>query len=313
MDKVIYMPMKKKSGIKKIWIMLIFILGIIFFLISCWLVSSKTVKTVFLEWHSIQIDFPVEIVFIREERAVKAPIKGYVVRQDINDGERVRVGQTVATINAKSIDGQSHHFSVVSEWAGTLSFAVDGFEETFNGKGIRDFNLAEIKKLNFERSKSEGELVEKGEALFKIIDSFRDVNFIMYFPHKHLLANVIDPQLLLEGPLLIFSEEKHYGVQVTDINYAGEDVYCFGKILEAPEDFFNVRKGKYMLMVREYEGYLVDNSALTMLDDVPGVYYQVSNNYEWTPVEIIYQNSNKTLIRFDKEKHPVVINPEVFH
>ncbi len=300
---------KKKKKFPKGWLYLAFIFGVILLFASFWQISTKGIKTQELKWQVIKTNLSADWIFLRDEKIVAAPAKGYVTFNELSEGERVRVGQHIATINADGMDGRVHSWDMVTEWAGVFSYRIDGFEETFSNKELKDFNLLEIKRLKFDNHNNKKDYVEQGEPVFRIINPFSDVNFIVMFPLKDILELGIDPSDLKSISPMLVDNEQNYKIAITEVNLAGESVFCFGNILGDGRNFYNVRKGNYELLLDSSQGYLVPNSAVVYSDEEPGVYIHDGNSFEWVPIDIINTYSDEYLIDMELSEGHVVINP----
>ena len=314
--KELYMPQpqKKNTRIKKGWIYLTVLLLLLFFIKGFWSISSKSVKTVNLELKVISTEFPVEVIFIRDEKIIKSPGKGHIFFEDLIEGERVRVNQQVATLITQTFEGNLKQTPITISNAGVLSFYTDGFEELFRGKEIGELNLMEIKKKDFgqyRKYKNEGELVEEGTPVFKIINPFSDVNFILYFPQEYVIKHGFEFLELKEMPLLLKSDRNEYRISIINMGLSENDVFCFGRVLDHKEDFYNIRKERFTMVLDRQEGYLVSKQAIVYVENEPGVFIQTHASYDWVSVDILKNLSDKALVMLEDPSYPVVINPQV--
>jgi len=314
--KIAYIPQpqKKKSRIKKGWIYLAVLLILLFLIKGIWSISSKAVKTVNLELKVISTEFPAEVIFIRDEMLIRSPNKGHISFEDLSEGERVRVNQHVATLTTQTFQGNLKHTPITTSNAGVLSFYTDGFEEVFKGKQIGELDLLELKKKDFgqyREYKNEGELVEEGAPVLKIINPFSDVNFILYFPQEYVIKHGFELLELKDMPLILKNDRNEYRISTTNMGLSGKDVFCFGRVLDRKEDFYNIRKERFTLVLDRQEGYLVSKQAIVYIEDEPGVFIQTHASYDWVSVDILRNLSDKALIMLEDPGYPVVINPQV--
>ncbi|KUO52469.1 MAG: hypothetical protein APF76_05395 [Desulfitibacter sp. BRH_c19] len=315
MSKVLHMPHQPRKPKKKMGWIYLFILGLTVCIItSISAISNKTVKTINPELEAITTELLAEAVFIRDERTIKSPNKGQISYEDLQEGERVRVSHQIATITAQTLEGKQNYIPVTTNSAGVLSFYPDGFEEVLSGKPMGELNLLEVKKINsgqYSDQEKDRQIVEEGTPIFKIINPFSDVNFILYFPQSEILDIGRDPLELKDAPLTLSNGDSEYRINISDIGFAGKDVFCFGVILNNKEDFYSIRKADFRLIIDTKEGYLIDKEAIVIIDEEPGIYIHKGDSYNWVPVEVLKTLPDKSLIMFDDYLYPIVINPQV--
>lgn len=305
---------QKNKRIKKIWIYMVVLFLLLVLIQSFWSVSNKSVKTVNLELKVIATEFPVDVIFIRDEKIIRSPGKGYIYFEDFIEGERVRVNQQVATLITQNFEGNFKQTPIITSKAGVLSFYTDGFEELFAGKQIGQLNLMEIKKKDFgqyKEYKNEGDLVEEGTPVFKIINPFADVNFIMYFPQENVIKHGFELLDLKEMPLILKSDSNEYKITITNMGLSEKDVFCYGKVMDYKQDFYNIRKERFVLVLERQKGYLISKEAIVYIENEPGVFIQTHSSYDWVVVDIIKTLSDKVLVMLEDPSYPVVINPQV--
>lgn len=303
---------KKKPKEKRGWIKLsIFILAI-FIVTNIMAISNKTVKTINPQLEIVSTELSAQAIFIRDETVIVSPNKGQISYEDLQEGERVRVNHKLATITAQTLEGKTNYMSVTTNRAGVLSYSPDGFEEVLSGKNMSELNLLEIKQTNFEQyiyQKRDRELVEEGTPIFKVINPFADVNFILYFPQSYILELGMDPLELKNLPLVLSNEDDEYMIRIIDIGFAGKDIFCYGLIINNKEDFYSIRRDDFRLVIDVQEGYLTPLNTIVFKDEEPGVYIQKDGSYDWVPVEILKKFPDKIMIMLNDHEYPIVINP----
>ena len=307
-------PPKKKIKGKINWVYLVVLLILLLFFISIWFNSKDTVRTVSLERQTISIELPVEVVFIRDEDIIRSPGRGRISFGDINEGERVRVNQQLATINARTLEGNLSQTPVITGISGVISFQTDGFEGLLLGMQNGDLNLVEVKNKDFDQYKdykNEGDFVETGAPVFRIINPFSDVNFILYFPKDYVIKHGFELSELMNRPLRLRSNDDEYRINTAYMRLSEEGIFCSGIIFDRRENFFNIRKDRFTLSIIGPEGYLVSRQAIVYDGEEPRVFIQTRNSYDWVKVDILRNLSDKVLIMFEEADFPIVINPQV--
>jgi len=304
---------KVRVKIKKGWIFLAVLLLLLLF-IGIRPTSGETVKTVNPEFQVISTEFPVDVIFSRDEEVIRSPGRGQVFFEDLIDGERVRVNQQVATLVTQTFDGVLERKPITISNAGVLSFYTDGFEELLWGRQIGELDLIGVKNRNFGQYmeyKSEGAFVEQGTPIFRIINPFSDVNFILYFPKGYVIKNGFELSELESNSLILKSDSDEYRISITNVGLAGESVFCSGRVLSNRGDFFNIRKERFILVLERQEGYLISKEAIVYEEEgEPGVFIQNRRSYDWVRVDILKVLSDKALIAPERPGS-IVINPQV--
>ena len=309
--------LKKKVKIKKrFWVFLSILLLFLFSVI--WSVSNQNVRVVNLEPYLMSTQFPVEVIFIRDEKIVRSPSMGQISFGNLVEGERIRVNQQLATISAQTFEGGLNQTSIIAESAGTVSFYIDGFEDFFLGRQLGEIDLIELKNRDFNQYmgyRSEGDLIAGGTPILRIINHFSDVNFILYFPKSYVIANGFELSELENNNIILKNGMNEYKINITEVGFSGESVFCYGILIGSGEDFYNIRKERLTLVLYRIEGYLVAKDTIVYREGEPGVFIQSralpTTRYRWVNVDVLEVFSDQALITFEASGYPVVINPQV--
>jgi len=301
---------------KRAWIFLSILLILLLYVI--WSISNQTTRTVKLEPYIISTEFPAETIFIRDEKIIRSPGMGQIFFEDFAEGERIGINQKLAIVDAQIFEGSVNQMSIIAESAGILSFYIDGFEEVFSGRQFNEIDLTEIKNSDFGQYKeyvSDGDLIAGGRPIFRIINPFSDVNFILYFPKDYVIRHGFELSELKDNSIILKNGMNEYEVRITEIEFSGESIFCFGRVLNQGSDFHNIRRESFTLVLDRLRGYMITKEAIIYnAEGEPGVFIQTralpTTRHRWVRVDILEEFSNNVLINFDNSGHPVVINPQ---
>ena len=311
--------MKKRTRIKKRFWVYISILLLLLLSIGIWSMSSEAVRTVDLEFHVISTEIPVEVIFIRDEEIIRSPGMGHISFGGLVEGERVRVNQQVATVSTQTFEGTINQTPIITDSAGVLSFYIDGFEDLLLGRQMGELDLIEIKNRDFgqyREYRNEGDLIAGGTPVLRIINPFSDVNFILYFPKNYVIKHGFELSELENNNIILENDMNEHRVSITSVGFSEESVFCSGRVIGHGEDFYNIRKGRFTLVLDRLEGYLVAKEAIVYnVEGESGVFIRTCTfsrtPYNWVSVDILERFSDKALITLEDSGYPVVINPHV--
>lgn len=310
--------MKKKLRIKKrAWIAMSILLLILLFT-GIWFASNEVVRTVKPEFHVISTEFSVEAILIRDEKIIRSPNMGHISFDGLSEGERIRVNQQIATVTNQTLEGINNQIEIIADSAGIVSFYTDGFEEFLRDRQIGDIDLIEIKNRDFDQyrgRRNDGDLIAGGTPILRIINPFSDVNFILFFPKEYVIRQGFELSELRENSIILKNDMNEYRVSITDVGFSEESIFCFGRVINPGEDFHNVRRESFTLVLDRLAGYLISEEAIVYVEGEPGVYIQTRtltrSSYNWVSVEILERVSDKVLLTREISGHSVVINPQV--
>ena len=311
--------MKKRIRIKKrVWVFLSILLLILLFNVN-WPISDQNVRTVNLELRVVSTQFPVEVIFIRDEKIIRSPNMGQIFFGGLVEGERVRVNQQVAVVYNQTFEGTINQTAITTDSAGVLSFYIDGFEDLLSGRQMSELDLTEIINRDFAQYReyrSEGDIIAGGTPILRIINHFSDVNFILYFPQDYVIRHGFELSELEDNNILLKSDMDEYRISITSVGFSGKNIFGSGRVIGSGEDFYNIRKGRFTLVLDRLEGYLVAKEAIVYnAEGEPGIYIQIRmppvSRYRWVSVDVLKTFPNEALIIFGNSRYPVVINPQV--
>lgn len=283
-----------------------------------WSVSSEVVKVVKPEFHVISTEFPVEVILIRDEKIIRSPSMGRISFGGLSEGERIRVNQQIATVTNQTFEGINNQIAIIADSSGVVSFYTDGFEEFLRGRQIGDIDLIEIKNRDFDQyleRRNEGDLIAGGTPIFRVINPFADVNFILFFSKDDVIRLGFELSELESNTIILKDEMNEYRISITNVGFSEESVFCSGRIINPGEDFHNMRRGEFTLVLDSLAGYLISAEAIVYVEGEPGVYIQrrtlTRSSYNWVNVEILGRFSDEVLLTREISGYSVVINPEV--
>jgi putative membrane fusion protein len=303
-------PLNHRPKLKRRWPYWVGLVCVAFLISGYFKISAGVVKTMMPQWHLSTEELPVEAIILREEHVIRSPIKGQIRFEDLAEGERVHVGQKIATMESIHTETRFYSTPVTTDWAGIASYTIDGLEGALSNSSLTDYNLKDIKSLKLP-VQAEKAFIEKGEAVFRIINPFEDILAIIYFSADSLKNKNLYPAQLKEKALWLNIENAHYQIGIQEVELFENDVFCLAKIIDEARDFFNARKLDCNLVLDQKEGYLVPKTAIVDGDEQPGVYLEQYGEYVWQPIEILLSEDSNCLLKMEQGHSPVIINPEV--
>ncbi|NLL17760.1 MAG: hypothetical protein GX262_01905 [Clostridia bacterium] len=256
-----------------------------------------------VETGTVEKDLPVDkALVIRDETVLFAPQTG-TLKRVVPEGQRVAEGETVALI--QSAYGGSQPIRAVR--AGVVSYYTDGMEHVLRPEAVETLNLADVEMASQVLGEAaEGVMVDKRQAVAKIVDNLQpylvwmafDVEHLDSFPPEGRTVNIHFDETLCKGKV---------------IKVAARGVVAEA-LLELPrEELLLARELSLKVVLESKKGLKIPNEALLSIDDNPGVYKKTTTGSRWVPVTIEFQNEEYSIVKGLARGDRIVTNPRLLH
>jgi putative membrane fusion protein len=256
-----------------------------------------------VETGTVEKDLPVnKALVIRDETVLFAPQPG-TLKRVVPEGQRVAEGETVALI--QSAYGGSQPIRAVR--AGVVSYYTDGMEHVLTPETVETLNLADVEIASHVLGEAaEGKMVEKGQAVAKIVDNLQpylvwtefDVEHLASFPPVGRTVNLQLDEIYCQGKLL----------KVTARGVVAEALLELSR-----EELLLARELSLKLVLESKKGLIIPNEALLSIDDKPGVYKKTTTGSRWVSVTIEFQNEEYSVVKGLARGDRIVTNPRLLH
>ena len=254
-------------------------------------VSDIFVETYSAEYGTLQIKEETDCLFVRTEKTYTAPFGGAVNRV-ISRGKLMRTSARIVDV------GQT---ACYSDMRGIVSYYYDGLESLYTPENMDSLKSSVLKQI----SESEENKVQKaaeseaaaGDVIFKIVDN-----------QQWYLVCWISPQTAercTEGSTVTMDFEDGTGseestcieMQVKEIKKQGDVSRVILSCNRYYRDFDRYRIRKCGLITANTSGILLETDSIVEKDGQKGVYVvDKLGNYNFTPVQILDQNGNVTVV-----------------
>ncbi|WP_240648990.1 HlyD family efflux transporter periplasmic adaptor subunit [Anaerosphaera multitolerans] len=175
------------------------------------------------------------------------------------------------------------NISYKSEFAGIVSFKIDGLEDYYNFENIDKIDTAYLNKYNKLSEHLSKTKVEKGENLFKVIDNLsfyialriKDFKDIDDFKIGDILSLQSDNGTRFSGEIYKIKKNKSNGVVIINVNDCFEEIY--------PE-----RINDFKIILDENKCFEIPKSAIIKRNNISGVFIQeIHGLVRFVPIELI--------------------------
>lgn len=248
---------------------------------------------------------------IYSEKVIKAPQRGKI-KFLIDQGERVRLGTQVAQVTAATIETSTGEkiFTVKAPLTGLVTYHIDGLEQVLTPKSLNELELTKVEKLKGTAKESaQGEEVEKGQIIGKIIDNLESV-----YIYAQLEKGAIDPKYLEIGKFVQLQMGKNTELdfwKVIEVKLSKEADLLILENRRFQEPFLNNREVAFGIVKTRFEGYIIPEKALVKKGKEPGVYIKHKNTLRWRPVEVVGSIDGNLAIKGLAPETQFVTNPSL--
>ncbi len=258
----------------------------------------------------IQTSVKASGVIVRNERVVPAPRTGRL-KVLVPEGQRVRVGETVAKVVVPSLDSKTGEtlFNITAPQAGIVSYYLDGLEELYSPKNLKELDLNKVETIKSEpRQVLPGSEVEEGRPVLKIINNLEPI---------HIIAEIADGQKLSEKSekkafLLSFgsAEGKTSAAHLLARNFRGKANQILLRLADYNESLATPRRFDFDLITERFAGYVVPAKAIVRKEGKDGIYIVYKERVRWKKVDISGMAEEKVVISGVTPDIKVILNPE---
>lgn len=212
-------------------------------------------------------------LLVRDETVVYAPANGFFQPQ-LAEGARVSRGGMVGLL--KGLDSV---YEVRALRGGVVFYRMDGLEQVLTpdaGPG-----LIQPPKVTLV-SRTAGDSVARGEAVFKIVDNLDPVYVQFTVP-----GGLLPREMVVSGARwrLVWSNEVYSG-RISDLLPGDGQTLVRLKVQRYPPDFLDGRRQEVGVITRELNGFIVPRRAIALLKDRPGLVTLHNEDFRWLPVTI---------------------------
>lgn len=239
-------------------------------------------QTYIAEYGTLEVKEDVKCLFVRNEEVYKASAGGTVERL-AEEGQLVRTGTPVVSLGGSQ---------QTAGMRGIVSYRYDGFEDRLTAESLNGLQSSAIDEYTQSGNKVEdaSSSVEAGDVMFKIIDTSR-----------WYLVCWLD-----EEQASIFTEGKDVTVRMDDSTQITMTVYSitqqdseYRMILSCNRSYEDLDKYRIKdceIVASAYSGIILENSSITEVDGVKGVYVvDKFGQQNFTPVRILSSQGGKSV------------------
>ena len=251
-------------------------------------ISGALAKTEIVSYDKMEIYDEVSCLFVRSEEVVYAQEAGNISYY-ANETEKTRRDTKVLDVYPAGGSAQSYYCGKT----GIVSYYLDGWEDELYPDMIADMTLSEFEELDISPEDSVRESTEKDDPLFKVITS--DTWYIVFPIPMSKLANYKEGYTVT----LVFDDGEVTG-KVADIVGTEDTKLISVACKKFYESFARIRQTTARIITSSFEGLSVPATAVCRLEDQDGVYIKnLSNDYDFVPVEILASDEEKAIITPD--------------
>lgn len=233
-------------------------------------------------------------LLIRAEQVVYAPYAGRVTLL-VEDKERVATGKPILQLTGR--DGKQTFYSLA---AGVVSFQIDGLENNLHPKILEDFQQ---NYLNF-RGKviqvSNGERVNAGRPLFKIVDNYQ-LYLLVQAPADQVFRYSIGEKVWLN-----FDDLTIIGWLTQIVDH--QNLFVI-KLERFPNEVIDKRWLELTVLTDAHTGVYVPRQAITQIDDAYGVYRIFDQRPVFTKVKQLGGNATEVIVTGIERGVEILANP----
>lgn len=263
-------------------------------LLQSWTRTTQASRTEPVQPGAVEIAATGEAILVRPEHVQVAAVAGQVDKL-VPAGRLVRVGTPVVRLT-----GAGGATTITAERPGLVSYGVDGLETELTAavQGLESGNLRLgpewAQQLPLRRFNPTANSVAAGAPLFKLVDP----------------AQVWAISSLAVAPLASVQPGSPVDVQFPDLEGRAQMRVSFRSppagdkvlvVLEAqgqfPEGLLSARRTPARLLINRYEGMVVPRTAITVQDQIIGVWARVSGVRRFVPITLIGGDNERVAVQ----------------
>ncbi len=242
----------------------------------------------FLTQQEISRTVLLEGIIIKEEMVIRSPVTGKVHFKAV-DGNRLEMGAPAAEVVA--VDGGGASYRLTTPSAGMFCTHMDGLENVLAPANLDVLDFSSLDRIS-PKQVLEGERVEKGQPVFKLIDNLSATYLYTEASQTELPAELKEKPHWLKAtwndlPLML----KTYSLVEKGDRWEG-----LLQLSGFPDELVHNRQVSLKIITNRLAGFLVPHHAVVYRDETPGIYLAVKKRAQWVPVQVEGELQGKVAI-----------------
>lgn len=265
-----------------LFISLIFIIYILVFQFRQFIGPSQTAT---LAAGDLKKMYVAEAVLVREETVITSPATGQLVML-VQEGERVRAGDSIAEVKTMGGDSESSARSALvrAPRSGVVVCHTDGLEGVLNPGQVDILEIAGLKlkaSENSARDNGRSKRCEKGQPLMKVVDNLSPLVICLQVPDGFPADRVKK-----DGVMSMVWENHEFTGGIVDARDYGGKRQVVIRGLSYPGEFMQKRKVFLALVGETVSGCLVPAKSLVEKEGRQGLQIMDKQRAVWVPVKV---------------------------
>jgi len=210
-------------------------------------------------------------ILIADQRVLVAPSAGRI-QWLVRDGDRVRVGETVARIT--TADGETSDVNTPA--AGLLSYTTDGLETVLRPAALAGMTMPTLTGIK-SVTVADGQEVAAGQSVGRVTDNLAPV--YLYVGEK------APPGLGAAGKAWAITW-RGQDLTATVSPLRGKEGGLFLKLTRYPDEMLALRGVNFSVVTQTLTGRLVPATAVVSRDGRTGIYLDENGQAQWVAVRV---------------------------
>ncbi|MCL6477240.1 MAG: hypothetical protein K6T65_02370 [Peptococcaceae bacterium] len=245
---------------------------------------SNLIKTANLNTGDLKKLYLAEGVLVRDEAVIASPADGQLILL-VGDGERVRVGDSIAEVKTAGDGAGSPVRSALisAPRAGVVTCQVDGLESVLNPDQVDILEVAGAKlKSGQPAGPDDGnKKCRKGQPVMKIIDNLSPLVICLQVPDG------FPPDRIKKGGSIMLAWENiEFTGRIANVRDRGGRPEVIIKTTTYPSGLLYKRKVFLSLVGGTVSGYIVPVGSLVEREGQKGIYIMNKQQFRWVPVKV---------------------------
>ena len=281
------MEENKKSRLP-VFLIIVFILvlaGLYVYLYILPDIDDSRIQSVVVRYAQVQEQAQAKCIVARDETVYTSGGAGSVSYY-IEEGAKTRKGTKIADIYGET------KRNIIAGSTGTVSYYLDGLEETLSPSGFDALDVDEIASMKKTEPKvSKPSDVTKDEPLLKVVNS--DTWYVL------IIIDEENSNTYSEGQKITvkFSDGAELPANVIKILEGSKSRIAVASIFRYYDKSVQMRSVDCTVITRVTEGLLIPTTAITTNGENVGVYVLgLDGNYSFKAIEILIEGDTDTLI-----------------
>jgi len=233
---------------------------------------ARLAKVDYLARGEVRSTLDLQGILIADEQVLVAPAAGRI-QWLVPDGQRVRIGQTVARITTAG----GIAAAINAPAAGLLSYTTDGLETVLRSASLPDMTMPALTGLKTV-TVAGGQEVGAGQDVGRVTDNLDPV-YIYVDP-----AQVPSGMLAQGKPWLLTWQGQELPAVVSFLR--GPAGGLFLRLGRYPDQMVGARQVNFAAVTRTLSGYLVPQTALVARGGQTGLYLVQDGQAHWAGVQV---------------------------